>query len=49
MKERAKVYKAHNSRTSHSLSKRLTGDDSLMKNEEEKRSEGNKSMRMMDG
>ena len=49
MKERAKVYKAHSSRNSHSLSKRLTGDDSLMRGEEEKRSEGGKSMRMMDG
>ena len=49
MKERAKVYKAHSSRTSHSLSKRLTGDDSLMRNEEEKKSEGDKRLKMNDG
>ena len=49
MKESAKQYKAHKQRQSFTLSKRLPGDDLIMRQEEEKNWEGNKRMKANDG
>jgi len=49
MKESAKLYKAHKQRQSFTLSKRLAGDDLIMRQEEEKSGESNKRIKANDG
>ena len=49
IKENAKLYKAQKERKSFTLSKRLAGDDSIMRQEKAKGGESNKRMKANDG